>query len=242
MIQRFFRNNDIERRAECRLTELAACLGRKLEPPIPIELVGEQVLNLDLLWDDIEELPGEVIFAGLRPEASLVILNERRRTEMATKPGLERFTLGHEFGHWDLFVDKATLHHPTLFADDALSGGIVYRSSGSNLVAVVKILQEDDVGRELLRAFTARADDPDEARAVNRYSSALLMPKGMLVDDVLSIDRTTWPPLYRLAERYSVTITALTVRLQQFDLLYVDRSSGALYPSRAEATGQGQLF
>src|SRR5689334_12478650 len=143
MKRRFYRNDDIERRAADRLTELAAKLGRPLTPPIPIELICEQVLGLDLLCDDISALEVEVIFAGLRAKDALVVLNERRRAQMAEKPGLERFTLGHEYGHWDLFVDHAGLNHPSLFGD-AGEGAVRYRSSGDELVAVLKILQEDE--------------------------------------------------------------------------------------------------
>lgn len=241
MRKRFYRHEHIEHRAAERLGELASKLGRELAPPIPIELLGEQVLGLDLLWDDIDEMPGEVIFAGLRASEALVVLNERRRAVLEEKSGLHRFTVGHEFGHWDLFTDHAALNHPALF-EGITEGAVKYRSSGENLVAVLKVLQEDDLGRELLRAFTARADDPDEARAVNRYSSALLMPKDMIVKDASAIDRTRWPDLYRLAERYDVTISALTVRLEQLDLLYVERASGRLYTSKAAAFGQQSLF
>lgn len=99
MRKRFYRHEHIERRAAERLGELASKLGRELAPPIPIELLGEQVLGLDLLWDDIDEMPGEVIFAGLRAGEALVVLNERRRAVLEEKSGLHRFTVGHEFGH-----------------------------------------------------------------------------------------------------------------------------------------------
>src|SRR5436190_18347297 len=43
-----------------------------------------------------------------------------------------------------------------------------------------------------------------------------------------------------LAERFGVTITALRVRLEQLDLLYV-AANGRLYESRDQANGQGTL-
>jgi Zn-dependent peptidase ImmA (M78 family) len=239
--RRFWRNEDIEARAQGRLDELAAKLGKALTPPIPLELLAEQVLGLDFLWDAIDELPGEVILAGLKAKDRLVILNENRKAKFAEHAGLERFTVGHEFGHWDLYTDHATLDHPSLFAEDG--GPVVYRSTPSGkLVAVLKILRDVEEGRELLQAFAARADDPDEARAVNRYSSAILMPKDLIRSEAARIDRTNWHQLYRLAERFAVSITALTVRLEQLDLLVIDRKSGRLHPSREAATGQRSLF
>ena len=57
----------------------------------------------------------------------------------------------------------------------------------------------------------------------------------------MKINRRSWPPLYRLAERFEVSITALTVRLKQLNLLYIDDQK-RLYESREQATGQGSLF
>ena len=239
--RRFWRNDDIEARAQARLDALAAKLGKPVPLPIPMELLAEQVLGLDFLWEAIEELPGEVILAGLKAKDRLIVMNEKRKPKFAEHPGLERFTIGHEFGHWDLYTDHTTLDHPSLFTEE--DGPVVYRSTPSgNLVAVLKSLWEHEEGREFLRAFAGRSDDPDEARAVNRYSSAILMPKDIIRVEAMKTNRTNWPSLYRLAERFGVSITALTVRLEQLDLLVVERKSGRLFPSKDAATGQRGLF
>jgi len=59
--------------------------------------------------------------------------------------------------------------------------------------------------------------------------------------EVEQIQRTRWSELYRLAERFGVTISALTVRLEQLNLLCVtpDRQ---LYESKQAATGQTSLW
>src|SRR5438128_1151549 len=113
---KIYRNQQIEDRAEERLTQLQRRLGRPLTPPVAIDLVAEQVLGLDFLWEPIDELPSEVILGGLIPDRRLIVLNENRRTLFEAKPGLERSTKGHEMGHWDLFVDRGRLQHPALFA------------------------------------------------------------------------------------------------------------------------------
>ena len=59
---------------------------------------------------------------------------------------------------------------------------------------------------------------------------------------IKKIDRTQWPNLYRLAERFGVTITALRVRLEQFNLVYLDQETKRLYPSRQDAQGQAGLL
>ena len=51
------------------------------------------------------------------------------------------------------------------------------RTSPSGHVQVVQALLRDPDGVDLLRNLIARADDPREARAVNRYAAAISMPR-----------------------------------------------------------------
>ena len=237
---KILRNQVVEEFAAARLAEFEQLLGRALKPPTPIELMAERLLGLSLLWEPIEELPGEVIFGGIRPEDRLVVLNENQRKLFEEKPGLVRSTVGHEMGHWDLFVDQATLDHPMLAGFDRPES-FPKRSTPVGEVVVVSRMMQSAEGRELLRQMESRADDPHEARAVNRYAAAISMPPGLIRRDALAIDRTKWPPLYALAKRYEVTITALRVRLEQLDLLHVD-DKGRLFESKDAAIGQGRLF
>lgn len=232
---KFYRNQEIEELAEARLSELEKVLGKPLSPPIPIDILAENVLGLNFLWDAIDELPGEKILGGLKAKDRLVVINEKHRGLFEETSGLERSTKGHEMGHWDLFIDKATLDHPALFQDG--EGPFSYRNSPSGQVEIIKMLCSSPEGREILRKMDAREDHPDEARAVNRYAAAISMPREMLREEALKIDRTQWQNLYRLRDKFGVTITALTVRLKQLELLHVDKD-GNLYDSPDAATGQ----
>ena len=238
---KFYRNEQIEQIAERRLHEFERKLERPLSLPIDIELFGELVLELSILWEEIEELPGEEVLAGLRVPERLIVMNERRKQEMEAKPGRRRLTQGHEMGHWDLFVDISKLDHPALF-EAAAPAIFAYRSSTGGQVQIMNALLSCEKGRDLLRQISARADTPDEARSVNRYSAAILMPRAIITDEAKRIDRTQWPNLYRLAERFGVTISALCVRLEQFNLVYVDQENKKLYPSREDAQGQARLL
>lgn len=235
---KFYRNDAIEERAEQRISELERILGRPVEPPISLELIAEHLLGVDFLWEEIEELPGELVFGGLRMEEKLIVLNESRRAMFEGKPGLERSTKGHEMGHWDLFGTKDQPSQLVMFEEDAR---FVRRSTPAGDVRVMKALIKTPEGQELLRKIQKRADDPDEARAVNRYAAALSMPKRLITEEAMKIDRRSWPPLYRLAERFEVSITALAVRLKQLNLLYIDENE-RLYESIEQATGQKSLF
>jgi hypothetical protein len=143
-------------------------------------------------------------------------------------------------GHWDLFVDISKLDHPTLF-ETAAPNIFAYRSSTGGPVKIMKTVLSSENGRELVRQINSRADTPDEARSVNRYAGAILMPRAFIIDEAKKINRTQWPNLYRLAERFEVTISALCVRLEQFNLVYVDQH-GKLHASREAAQGQTRLF
>jgi hypothetical protein len=198
---RFYRNQDIEDLAAERLSQLARILARPLAPPISIDLLAEHVLGLDFLWEAIDELPRETVLGALHPHKRLIIMNEKHRTLFETKPGLERFTKGHEMGHWDLFIDQGALEHPTLFALDGCSL-FTRRRSPVGDVTVMKWLLSFSEGQDLLRDLKARADDPDEARTVNRYAAAILMPKDLLRAEVGKIDRTqcNWLQVFRRAD------------------------------------------
>jgi hypothetical protein len=170
----------------------------------------------------------------------LIVMNERRKSELERQAGRRRLTQGHEMGHWDLFVDISKLDHPGLFADAAPSM-FAYRSSTGGQVQIMKTLLSCEAGRDIVRQINARADTPDEARSVNRYASAILMPRAIIVEEAKNIDCTQWRNLYRLAERFGVSISALRVRLEQFNLVYVDQENSRLYASREEAMGQARL-
>jgi Zn-dependent peptidase ImmA (M78 family) len=67
------------------------------------------------------------------------------------------------------------------------------------------------------------------------------MPRNLIEEAAFQIDRTKWPNLYDLAKRFNVTISALRVRLEQLDLLYVDNDN-TLYESRDHKFGQKRMF
>lgn len=85
-----------------------------------------------------------------------------------------------------------------------------------------------------------------------RFASYLLMPESLLLPAIEEIDLYRWPTLYRLRDQFQVSITALTIRLEELGYLYVT-TNGRLYPSQTEAIdgqrqesqrliSQGQLY
>jgi hypothetical protein len=238
---KFWRNEQIERRAEERLAQLASSLGRPISPPVPVDHFVEHILELDFLWDVIEELPGELILGAIDPRAKQIVINETHVELFEQIRGLERFTKLHEGGHWDLLTDLATIDHPRLLVDDVSAGPVSYRQSRNGVVQVLRALCMTAVGIDYVCDLRSRADDPYEKRVVNRYAAAVLIPRQLLREDVARKRPQGWADVYRLAERYEVTPTAMKVRLNELGFVYIDES-GMFHGSKAQAAGQQPLF
>lgn len=226
-----------------RIRQFEQFTGQPVTLPVPVEKIVERVLGLDFDWVDIPELPGEQILAGLVPEERRIVLNTRHLDLFRRKPGLERSTIGHEAGHWDIDIDRTSLHHPRLPGFD-MHNSIVRRQASSRkvLVEVLNRAASDDRYFELYRELTAGQDTPEVQSAVDRYQSSLLMPDWLIRPAAEQIDVTSWPALYELAEFAGVTISNLVVRLHRLDLLYIPRGTQDLYAGRDAWTGQKHLF
>ena len=211
--------------------------------PVPIENIIEQILKLDFDWIEIEEREGEQILAGLVPEQRRIVLNTRHLDLFQTKPGLERCTIGHEAGHWDIDIDRTSLHHPRLPGFD-FHEEVVCRQAAdrSVLVEVLNRAVYDDRYFELYRALTAGLDSPEVKSAVDRYQSSLLMPAWLIREAVQDIDVTQWSNLYDLAKRAQVTISNLVVRLHRLNIIYIPENTSTIYSGKDAYLGQLHLF
>jgi hypothetical protein len=226
-----------------RIRQYEQFTGEPVRFPVPVEKIVEQVLGLDFDWMEIEEQRGEQILAGLIPEERRIVLNSRHLSLFQRKPGLERSTIGHEAGHWDIDIDRTSLHHPRLPGFE-LQTSVVRRQAMDRhvLVEVLNRAAHDDRYFELYRELTAGQDSPEVRSAVDRYQSSLLMPDWLIRFAVQEIDVTSWPALYELAERAMVTISNLVVRLQRMGILYIPEGTRDLYAGRDAYLGQMHLF
>lgn len=106
---RFYHAQTIEALANELLIKWQA-RDQRLTPPIPVERLAENVLDLRILWDVVPERANETILAGLVPREKTVIFNESRQAILDGTPGLYRTVLAHEIGHWELHVDRALVN------------------------------------------------------------------------------------------------------------------------------------
>ena len=182
-------------------------------PPIPVEEIADNLLELGILWGSVAEAAGTTTLAGLEPSERMIKFNESRRQVLEETPGLYNTVLGHEIGHWELHVDH-------------------------NLGAQRQL---PNMGQryECLYEESTCTKGPKETQA-HRFMAFLLMPSSLLRDAVTGIELTSWPNLYKLRDLFEVTISALTIRLERFGILYVSKG-GELYPSRQEYHGQTRL-
>ena len=210
MTAKFLSDAQLEGRANHLLSRYESLYGTVSRPPVPVERILEDVLDLNILWDKVSEPPGQSILAELDSSLKTVVFNESRRTLITETPGLYQTILAHEAGHWEVHVDHA------LLAQSPLPGfehhmKWLYRGSGS-------------------------VQDPLEVQA-HRFMGFLLMPSTILLEAARDVDLLSWTALYRLRDRFEVTISALKVRLERLGLVYVTEE-GNLYPSRQEYEGQ----
>ena len=213
MTLKFLSDTRVEDMAGHLLHRYESAYGAISSPPVPVERILEDVLDLNILWDDISEPQSQSILAELDSSSKTVTFNESRRALITETPGLYYTILAHEAGHWEVHVDHGLLAQRPLpnFERDV---SCLYRNSGPG-------------------------QDLREVQA-HRFMGFLLMPSHVLLEAVREVDLLSWPMLYELRDRFQVTITALKVRLERLGLLYVT-GDGKLYPSRQEYEGQIRL-
>lgn len=226
-----------------RIRQYEARSGSPVTLPVPVEKIVEQILGLDFDWVNIEERTGEQILAGLVPEQRRIVLNTRHLDLFAAKPGLERSTIGHEAGHWDIDIDRTSLHHPLLPGLEMQDTVVCRHAIDRNvLVEVLNRAVYDDRYFELYRELTIGQDPPEVKSAVDRYQSSLLMPEWLIRNALKDLDVTDWATLYNLAQLAQVTISNLVVRLHRLNIIYIPEGSKQIFAGQDAYTGQLHLF
>ncbi len=194
----------VEGRANRTLHQYQAYTKQPLALPINVHHICEGLFCLRCDWDVIPEKPGIRILAGIYPHKKLVVLNETHFAAYNEKPGLERFTIGHEVGHWVLHVDHGEAESGTL----------------PGFEADQTILCRD-------------GDDTWIERQANWYSSGLLMPRDLFLTVAGKFDLETQQSHHEMASVFGVTVSALRVRLNQLGLASVDKWGYAVTSSPA---------
>ena len=202
IMKTIWRRQQVEDLALITLLDFRRQTGLPLTPPIDVDLVGEIVCGLQWDWDVLREPPGIVIWAALFPETRTVVLNETHKAKFAEKSGLERFTKGHEIGHWVLHVEAPN------------PGETASAKPPTNTASAQMFCREGEA--KPINWVEKHAD---------WFAGALLMPASVFVPIAEQYDLCEWKSLYELAQLFDVTISALCVRLAHLELTYVDEKS-----------------
>lgn len=184
--------------------------------PIPIDEIVEFHYKLDIAWEPIDYFSEDgLIMAAIIPSKRKIIMNESCKELFEEKIGTMNFTMAHELGHWVLHVD------------DKLNQQIPFA------------FKEEDT--YYCRNFSKRP--PEEVQA-DMFAGCLLLPKLILVPLIDSLKNAheviTFPQLYHICNIFSISISALKVRLHSLKLLYID-DNGTIHKSLDDYTGQMTL-
>lgn len=238
---RFIPSAKIEEMTLNRISEYEKKHGGRIKSPIPLDEIIGQIFNLTISWDSL----GKGALGGLDPQKRLLAINKDYIDLFREKPGLERFTKAHELGHWDLHVDEAKLSHSSLFDGENSECFFRQTTPKGDLVYIVKNSWVDPELYKTIKAESAGRDSPMVASQVGKYASYLLMPTHLVKEYTKdNPDIYNWPSLFRMAEAFGVTISALRIKLTQLGFIYVseDFNDKTIYRSKEECFGQGKLI
>jgi hypothetical protein len=241
---KFMKNEYIEDVTARRIREYEAKTGITLKLPVPVEEIIEQVLNLNLLWDAIEEQAGEMILGGLQRQSRTIVLNENHLALFDEKPGLLHSTICHEAGHADI-EGCSDADSPSLFGEEQGAERIVHRhaSKSDELIAVLlDLAMHNERAYRAYKQLTAGQDTPEQKSAVDRYQSALLMPAWLMKEAAKKYDLANWKELYRFCDEAQVSISNLTTRLKRLALIYKIDENKRIHVSEDVYRGQRSLF
>jgi hypothetical protein len=154
--------------------------------PVPIEQILEVVYDLRILWDDIEERPGEMILGALIPSERQIVMNQRHLEGRLRTMGPINFTFAHELGHW--LFDAVDPNQSELFAPDMTP---VFCRGADNAE----------------RAAVTRE------RNCDRFAARLLLPTGLL--DVHELAFLDGEQLRDAARAWGVSLQTLEIRTSE---------------------------
>jgi hypothetical protein len=161
--------------------------------PVPVERIVEDQFDLRILWEDLDEPPGELILGALQPKTRTICLNERHQDLLLQFIGPYQFTLGHELGHW--LYDAG---HP-----DQLS-----------------LLSESDAAVFCRQPSQREVLSPGRLREVNanKFAACLLMPAHLIRAAVRQPLGSSVEEVRALAVSWGVSQSALRIRLEELGL------------------------
>lgn len=231
--------------------------GQKARYPIDAELLTD-LLEISVLWEEIEEPYGALFLARYTPSPDERITINRRHADLFDeRPSVFAAALGHEIGHKILrHSEHSELGGtaPTLFPDDAPKTQHFHKSSWGQYgmtkedVEKRKALVQEVAKHAMIsndaRQFIAQLQcfyEPDWMFwQAEHFSRCLLIPKDLLFKQLENPwDLSRWADIYRLAEQFGVSGPIMKTRLTKLRIIEIGEDGK---PRPVQMPRQGGLF
>jgi len=208
-VKSFIPENTIERKALELLVSYSRNYDWDFTFPVPVELIIEAELAYE---NNVRDLGDPMILGAISPLEKSIYTNEKSEESFQKCPGLYRFTLAHEVGHWALHLNGI---------DEQLK------------------ISEDFPYPFICRDSASK---PPIEKQADTFAAALLMPTDLVKNAVNARNILNWSALYELRSEWGVSISALKIRLEKLGLIYYCSESKKFFKTKAQSIGQQNLF
>jgi len=181
---------------------------------IDIDAIIEFEYGLEIIWKNIDHFDKNwVVLAAIIPSRKLIYMNNAQKGLFDKNMGTMNFSKAHELGHWVLHVTDQQEY---------------------------KRLPFDELDTFYCRSFSK---NQSIERQADMFAASILMPKHIICGAISELKKrgyVNFVDLYKLKDIFEVSISALTARANELNLLYI--TDKQIYLSGAAAAGQRSLF
>lgn len=218
-------------------------VGSKTGFPVDMERFID-LLEVSILREDIEEPEGASFFANFCPDdGGLITINNKHSELFESRPDVYCACLAHEGGHCILrHCEKIASpeNTPMLFEELSPSPPLFHKSSWYQYGltreevqkqkefnkhlndALVRAALISETARQTLAQMHDRFEPEWMFRQAEHFSLCLRIPRDGLLEILEEgLGLHGWAPLYRLAERFGVSVTMMKIRLEKLHLIEI---------------------
>ncbi len=187
--------------------------------------------GLNISFESIrDEKPLHQALAKIIPSKRLIVVDE---DSYRANKGQAHFSIGHELGHWVLYLKKEFVDGQASMFDlsdeQAVSAGFYRTKHGMALPPLGRLSELRGGDQQFLADFFKGFDTPAVKSAVDTFSAALLMPPDLVTalaeeHGVAQAEDDALPHLVgKCADHCEVSRQAMAIRLGQLGFFYYVR-------------------
>jgi hypothetical protein len=200
------------------------------------------LLEVSLVWEDIEEPEGAAFFASYSPQNDgLITINEKHRELFESRPDVYCGCLGHESGHRilrhsDIFASSSNtlslfedsppaplVFHKSSWYQYGLSRDEVEKSKESRKIlneTLAKNAWISETAHRTLKEIQTHYEPEWVFWQAEHFSLCLRIPRDRLDEQLeRNGNLSGWRPIYRLAEAFGVSGSMMRLRLEKLQLI-----------------------